>query len=93
MIHSSNDVLGKTKCVVYNEEDGYATFSFVSSDGVTLFRAELDEQGIRTLGGRHKLEKFIRDIESGRRKVSVSKKTLERLTAALVFSGLFAKTE
>lgn len=79
---SSKGVLTKTKTVVYHNNNN--TFSFISKYGETICRLELNKEGIKYLGGREKVKKFISDIKSGKRKVLIAKETLDKLMVPIM---------
>ena len=90
-VRSPNEVLERTESIRRNEEGDYVTFSFVSSSGVTIYRGELNKEGIVALGGSKKLRKFMDEIELGKKKVKVSKETIDKMRLALMCSEIFGK--
>jgi len=83
---SSKGVLATTKTVIYHENNN--TFSFISQSGETIFRLELNKEGIQYLGGIEKLREFKNDIKLGKRKVLLTKETLDKLNVLIVMSRI-----
>ncbi len=79
------NILNRAKNVKYNEET--CTFSFISEIGATLWTGRLDTNEINTLGGIGELRKFINALESGKKKVSADKKTIDKLKMAYICRG------
>lgn len=76
--------LMETKRVVHHKDN---TFSFTS--GSKKIRVELNEAGIRSVGGLEQLSRFIKEIQSGKRTVKISKKALEALERCAFAEALF----
>ncbi|MGB9693758.1 MAG: hypothetical protein ACPLYF_02835 [Fervidobacterium sp.] len=68
---ASDDILKRTKTVIYHENNN--TFSFISQSGETC-RLELYKRLIKCLGGVNELKRFINHAESGKRKYLSPKK-------------------
>ena len=79
-------VLSRTKILLYHENNN--TFSFISKSGVTICRLELNKEGIEYLGGIEALKRFRNDVQSGKRKVLVTKETLGKLNVAILMAHL-----
>jgi len=79
-------ILSRTKILLYHKNNN--TFSFISKSGVTICRLELNKEGIEYLGGREALQRFINDVQSGKRKVLVTKETLGKLSVAISMARL-----
>jgi len=75
----SESVLTETKRVIYHKD---GTFSFIT--GSKKFRIQLDKAGIEYLGGVEELKKFINGIESGKRKVLITKEALKGLQWSII---------
>jgi hypothetical protein len=76
--------LMETKRVVHHKDN---TFSFISNS--KKIRVELNEAGIRSVGGLEQLSRFIKEIQSGKRKVRISKKAVEALERYAFAEALF----
>lgn len=79
------NILNRAKSVKYNKKT--KTFSFISETGVTLWTGRPDTNEINTLGGIEELKKFINDLDSGKKKVSADKKTIDKLKMAYICRG------